>query len=666
MVHFDFHIPPSVKNVGARFDKHVFQNYLRKAEVQAIIIFGKDHNGQLYHLSEVGHRHTHLTRDLFGEMAVAAREIKIKVLCYYSLGIDNFVVNQHPDWAFQPIDGSLAEMLQVYRPVCYNSPYGEKVFKPHIMEITRRYEIDGFWYDGSAWCFSLPCVCRFCREKFTRETGCDLPTSFRDKDYPLLKDWYLKSIKQFLQCAVDLPLKVNKDYLVTHNWYSSYHEPALPLARMSHLSGDISFSYPVLEASLAGRFFATQGLSYDILYPRMQNSWIDDTVRPTAQLKQECAVILATGAKSFLADKPYPDGRLDPTVWRSFREVNLFIKKRERYCRSQKAISDIAILQSEWNMFAWSDRLFNPPGYIDKIRGAHKIVVESGRHCLIYEEALLARNIDNLRLVILPDQEIMEARTYNAIYHFVQEGGTAILTNNTFWKMKNSKDLACPVKDFLGFEKIKELDYPYGYISDPAFSVTPIFVDRRFSEVRPTTGKVLATIYRSDAPVGREDYFFSVWKSPPERDTYLPAVVWNKVGKGRVITFTADIFSAYWEYNNPAIKNYVSYLIEKYVGRTLIEVSDPGVEVALFQIKGGYRVHLVNTYGSNRISPGNQVVERIPLVKGLKIRVSLPHPKEVRLLGKRNGRLKVQDTKQFGFVITLPELELYEIMELSY
>lgn len=85
-VHLDFHTSEHIEDIGAKFDKRVFQNTLTKAHITQITLFAKCHHGWCYFPTKVGVMHPNLAFDLLGAQIEACKEVGIKVVVYITGG----------------------------------------------------------------------------------------------------------------------------------------------------------------------------------------------------------------------------------------------------------------------------------------------------------------------------------------------------------------------------------------------------------------------------------------------------------------------------------------------------------------------------------------------------------------------------------------------------
>lgn len=137
---------------------------------------------------------------VFRELVTRVHERGRTILCWYPLHLCQSLLTVHPEWRLQPYDFKNGDPAQGDAPAdvtCPASPYRE-LLPAFLSEVTREFDFDGFWLDGTMYglhwnTFSPGCRCDCCRARFLRDTGLDLPTpDMIDKDrlsHPTAKRW---------------------------------------------------------------------------------------------------------------------------------------------------------------------------------------------------------------------------------------------------------------------------------------------------------------------------------------------------------------------------------------------------------------------------------------------------------------------------------------------
>jgi len=127
--------------------------------------------------------HPEANAEIFRELVNRVHALERTIMCWYPLHLCKSLLAVHPEWRLQYYDfdnGDPAKGDDPQDSICPNTPYRELLPK-FLAEVTREFDFDGFWLDGTIFSlhwgtFSPGCKCPWCRERFKRDTGLDLPT----------------------------------------------------------------------------------------------------------------------------------------------------------------------------------------------------------------------------------------------------------------------------------------------------------------------------------------------------------------------------------------------------------------------------------------------------------------------------------------------------------
>jgi hypothetical protein len=126
--------------------------------------------------------HPEANAEIFHELVSRVHALGRTIMCWYPLHLCKSLLTVHPEWRLQYYDFDSGDPAKGDPPqdvICPSTPYRELL--PQFMaEVTREFDFDGFWLDGTIFSlhwgtFSPGCKCPWCRERFKRETGLDLP-----------------------------------------------------------------------------------------------------------------------------------------------------------------------------------------------------------------------------------------------------------------------------------------------------------------------------------------------------------------------------------------------------------------------------------------------------------------------------------------------------------
>src|SRR6266567_5180322 len=110
---------------------------------------------------------------------------------------------------------------------CYNSPYREVLYR-FCKEVVGDLGFDGIWFDGSTFSqhgtqpmFQPACCCNYCRERFRRDTGLEVPTrvDFDSRTFRLFLPWRYQVLMEVWQGVIDAVREANPRATVAFNNY---------------------------------------------------------------------------------------------------------------------------------------------------------------------------------------------------------------------------------------------------------------------------------------------------------------------------------------------------------------------------------------------------------------------------------------------------------------
>lgn len=592
-VHWDFDTPDYVENVGNRFSSEEFTKQLKKGKVQAVQFYAKDSFGYSYYDTEVGVRQPKLKRDLLGEISQACCENGIKVMFYYSCAIDDHVGRSHPHWCMN--DGKEDMYEEGFHLVCYNSPYTDEVVLPQLKELAKNYPVDGFFLDHIR---EFTCHCSYCRERFKRECGGrGIPRGRGDSFWPDYIKWRHKNVESFLKKCANTVHKIKPEVVIGCNGVFDVWCLHPLIEEMDYL---VSEAEGGEGCSFQARFFSTLGKPFDVMNTRFLYSWGDWMLKPINVLKEEYGTILANGGRCFLGDKMYPEGTLEPEVYRSIGESYQFVEEREKLLSGDnRPIPYIGILHS-YSTF-YSREIANRIDGLIPTEGAHKALMEGNFHFGILGEDTLAKNLKSYQTIIVPEQSHLPEKLAGKIREFVHSGGGLIASHKTsLYNEKGESSGEFQLSDVLGVKYQKESPHSYSYIKVEDAAVKenigslPLLVHGKFLYVEPTTATSLCSLVNPFAPKHSSERF-GYGDAPPGEKSAYPAVVINHYGKGKAVYISGQVFRAFWEKKQIHLRYLINNLVSLVTRERIIEVKAPScVEVSLFEKKNGYTLHLVN------------------------------------------------------------------------
>ena len=633
-IHFDYHTPPEVCVVGRNLDPESFVKKLAEIGCQSFNFFAKDVFGNCYWDTKVGNKHPYLDRDLLGEVVRAAKRYGLRVIAYYNVQ-DLINAQKHPDWRHKghpDIPGSEGFY------VCFNSPWTEKVFLPELKELSS-YDIDGIFFDFLY--VSRPCFCRWCESLFNAELRREIPRDINDPLWLEYINWLREINERILAKVYNVVHSINPEILIGVNWAYTPRQPGIPSDHIDYLTLDIVETHcPILEASYHARYFDQFNRPFEIMNTRFLRWWGDWGIKPLNQLLAECATIIANGGTCIIGDHLYVDGSPEQASLELISETFRFIKVREEYLPS-KSVPYVAILLSLPNVKAQGSVFINDT----PLRGAHRLLVESGIHHDIVTDVVLLDKICKYKLVIIPSQRYLSQEVMSSFKDFVFKGGSLLVTFDS--SLGDSSDFM--LRDLLGIRLKEVKSTKLGYLLPvhrdlmKGMPKAPIFTKGEFLNIEAIDSCVYAHYLRPYVPprrgLPREEWLGAGYGSPIFEERY-PAITIRKYGRGIVCYIATNVFTSYYNYDNWMLRRLIRNVIDLLIPDKLLEVkAPPFIEVSLRRQNKRLIVHLVNwQVGRTSIMP--LITDSIIPISNItfKLKLKVP-PKRVKLIPENEGDL---------------------------
>jgi len=315
-IHLDFHTAPETGNIGQNFDAEEFAETLAAANVNYLATPGKCHFGHVYYDAKVAIPHPQLADpQMFPRTVAACLKRGIKTQAYWTLGLDATRATLNPEWRQTFADGSFASWGH-YLHMCFASPYVERVVIPEVLECIERCPgIVGFWFD-----IALYVDGAFYSLGFNRFAAGQL---LRQADNVQMR-WHLA--RQIIrQRCMQIDAAIKQVMPTAENFFNTLVNPGesanLGLVHLNEIENPILFGGPE-KMSAYIRWLRAQGVANIGLVSRFQGPWSDPgTLRTEHQMRFDVARTVALGAEISMSDHRYPDGHLEPEVYRRLAPV---------------------------------------------------------------------------------------------------------------------------------------------------------------------------------------------------------------------------------------------------------------------------------------------------------------------------------------------------------
>jgi hypothetical protein len=653
---FDYHTYEAAMDVAIHFDAEKWADQLENSLVQTVSIHTLCNKGWRYYRNgDIGYVHPKLPDglDMVEEILNACHKRDIKVIAYFNVMAVEIALKYHPEWILTRENGDKGSIVSLF------SGYFEEMLLPQLEEFNSHYKVEGLFFDF-LWVANPDDV--HAKNKFCAETGEEYPKSVESLSWSKYIKWFLAEGKRFRREAIDAVHRGNPETIVGINWSFNYRQPEVPPENLGFLTMDIMPYDQVNEGSFIAKNWAILNKPFDIMNSAFLGWWGDWGVKPAETMKQECATVMANGGRTWIGYQIRPEYEVEQALMDEFRKTFEFVREREDICNGAEVVPYIAILHSSANHFT--------EGYKttlggQSLRGAHKMLMESGFHFNILDEVTLYENLEKYQVVILPDQRYVDTELADAFRKFVREGGCVIGTQLVSTQNENFDfNGNYLLSDLFGIEYIGNYEHDHSFImiKDDALKKNVLNMPQQaFGEcvlVKENTAEVLADLWE---PLLMEDGRYIHESSPPGKYTGSPAITVNEYGKGQAVFLSNDIFGAYYIRPQWNLKNMFRNLLNDVIPEKLIEVNAPSnIEVVLSEKGDSKQVHLVNHYRDKSLGESYTIVEHILPVYNIDINVkSDQRPKSVELIP---GRIALNFEYENGQVsFTIPELHIYSI-----
>lgn len=599
--HPDFHLPDNVE-VGAEFDAKRYVAVLKKAGVDLVYFFAKCHYGNSYYYTNVGHRHPHLKRDLLREISDACRKERIKIIAYFTGGIDTYAAKQHNDWRRVDKNNTVLAPLPMdaneFVSMCLLGPYTEKWLIPQMAEAAEHYQVDGMMTDMMT---SFLCYCPHCKEQYLADTGRPLPSEENGEGWNEFCRWRFQKKEEFVEKVTKGVHKVNPALPLAFNWMYSFLDPSPVHKGIGYLVADINQqeNEQLLWLSQTARYFASTGLPFEVMTGRFLHGLGDWSIRPVEMLKQEMVTVAANGGRCTLIDRQLPDGNLDEAYYARLGEVFGFIHERKPVFENAQVMKQIAILHSLESIFGPNKEFYGPARRYQTVEGASMVMTDLSRHSTVTNEFNLEKNLAEYETVILPEQYALPPTLLGKLRCYVKAGGTLIASHRSCFE--GTRWL---FPDVFGCDFEGEYPSAFGYVmlkndqDRSEYANVPFMIHGACARLRARGCQVLAELHEP-----MTNSLFGHGKAPPKKNASSPGVTINCYGKGKAAYIAGPIFVSMKDFYNPAGLYLVRKILEKTVPEPLLDVQcAPGVEVTLTSQKDRININLINTDGERGIN----------------------------------------------------------------
>ena len=555
-------------------------------------------------------------RDLFGEIVSAARQAHLRVLARFDPSYQREDFYQaHPDWF--SIDRNGRPNLLTWPPkpreklymICVNSPYFWEYMPKVFEEIFSRYDVDGVF--GNAWeGFDGICYCRYCRERFRKDMGLDLPGT-EDRADPTYRTWLtwhygrLADVWQYWSETVKRA-KAGAIFIPNQTSLAGMHELVARGQEVLQVENQgRGAATPLWQIGMTGKLLRAAGhgeLPYWITIGYYLPGW-RHIAKPEAEQRLWLAEAWASGARPWL--HVVGATQRDQRGFKTFEEFFNFHWRNQRYFRNLASRAEVAVVYSQptvdfYQLQPDGGALGAPPQVSESLRGACQALLEAGvPFDFVLAEDLERARLDRYRVLVLANAAMLSGAAVSALRDYTGRGGGLVATfESSRYDETGKRQGDFGLADLFGVHATGErvlgpLGHSYMQIRDAAilgdaFGDTETIPNTRFLvPVRAFAAAIMPLWMLSAYPVYPPE---TAWTEVQKGET--PLAFFRTVGRGRVVYFPGDLAATFGASNLPDHGRLLARAIQWTAGGSLpSRVQGSGlVDLSLYDQPGEKRI----------------------------------------------------------------------------
>jgi hypothetical protein len=657
-VHLDFHTSEHLKEIGSCFNKSEFQESLIKAKVNSINLFAKCHHSWSYYPTKIGRIHPNLNFDLLGEQIKACKEIGIKTFIYYTMGWSSNDAEDYPEWCARNKNGSFiingpSEKENIskdekslphyhWKFLCVNTGYHE-LMRNQIQELSKAYEVDGFWFDiyqVHRLCYCENCRCDMLLKNIDINNDSDVESfnalkikdHCRDLNSVIFKN--LPKAKVFYNGTTALENGAN----FRHKMYENNSIQDLE---------DLPTTWGGYDKlPMQAKYFLNAGYQITAMSGKFHTAWgeFGGFKHPDA-LKYEAASMIALGANCNFGDQLHPNGKIDTSTYSNIGSAYDYIQKIEEFGIGGIPISRLGL----WRSF---DQECD--------EGISKMLLEQQ---VDFDIANFSEDFSEYSVVIFPSKTVLSEDQVYKVDKYIENGGAVIsLAKSLVNFTRDSK-----TKSF-GLIHIGESNFDCDYTSvsealESTFVKSPFLNYYPAMKVKPLGEvQILADVY--EPYFSRTSEHYCSHQKTPFRDLKSdhPAITKNN----NCIFIAHEMDAMYHNYGARVHREIFNKCLKLLYKDQLVSVDLPSTaRINLLHQKNENRfvLHLLSSAPVQR-GIASVIEDFIPLYN-VKVYFKLPQKINHISLIPNNVRLEINNDEK-GLYVIIPKLNMHCVCAFYY
>ncbi len=640
-------------------DVAAWAEYWASLRVNALLVNGG--GIMAFYPTDVAYHHRSAflgTRDLFGEMAAAARTRGIRVVarmdCNYSW---EEALRAHPEWFERDRDGQPRrhnESTWLFK-TCMFSPYFTEQMPAIYREIAKRYAVDAFFTNGwpSTGALSV-CYCESCQKVYRDKVG-GVPPEQTDATSPLYRRYYAAFMDRLLEVwrSWDAVSRESRPDAVYVGNLGGGIRVVKDLARIGQVAGWFNADHqgrsgdtPLWDCAQQGRVARSvmKGRTITNVTGAYSNSrpvW-RHVAKPAAETTLWMAQTVASGMVPWFH---WLGGSPEDQRWRDTGKTFFaWLAAQEPHFRNTRSVTDVAVL------FPQSTIAFYHAGRLqatDYLQGLYAALLQ-GRFLFdfVHESDLSKETLGRYRALLVPNAAHLSDESCRQIRAYVDAGGSLLATFETAryneWGDARSEPALAQVCGIsVAGEVVGPAANSYMRIEErhpvlAGFDGTALLPgpESRLPIRLREAGRPALTVVPSYPAFPPE----MVYPRAPRTDE--PAAVFRELGTSRVAYFAGDVDRTFWRSGNPDLSHLLQNTVRWLRGDRTVPVTIEGdglLEAFAWETEPGYALHLLN-YTTPNLTWG--LVERSYAIGPQRVRFEIAPGRTLkRVEALRSGRV---------------------------
>ena len=580
----DMHIPDWDEAFLSRYDPEDMAEQYQRANLDAVMFYCQSHVGLCYWPTRTGKMHAGLKgRDVVGELLGCLKKRNIAACAYYSVIFNNWAFLEHPEWRMQPAgappNSPIAFMVSRYGVCCPNNPGYRAFAVAQAKELVSGYDFDGFFYDMTFW--PVVCVCPHCRSRYLKETGKEIPRTidWNNPEWCAFQSARERWIGEFARDLTATVKNLKPHTSVYHNFATAFYNWVSGCTLQSAVHHDYlgaDFYGGPTEQLMVRKLMLnlTENRPPEFMTSRCVNLQDHVRLKSFEQMKTQAFSATIFSSPFLFIDAINPAGTVNPAVYERIGEIYAETARYEPYLGGEP-VEDIAVYFSSDSKMDFAENGTKPGGlpsnsypHLDAVRGACRILQQAHVPFGVISRKQL-RNLDQYRVVILPNLLRMDEEEVRAFRNYVLRGGNLYASRYTsLTETKGVRHSDFMLADVFGCHFASDDLGHFTYLKPREATVARSIEPQHYISIyRPTPedgrvdpqgrsprvvriaaqtdGSILATLtlpYGSPHPGNVFDQnWASIHSFPPWDDTDHPVVIRHQFGKGHSIYSAAEI-----------------------------------------------------------------------------------------------------------------------------